>query len=134
MSKIVSLHTALCALVILTGCNSAPAMHQAQRQQVQMQPQSISALPTIQRRQLPPEGQQTLNLIERGGPFPYTKDGVVFGNYEGILPKQNKGYYHEYTVPTPGASTRGMRRIVCGPLPECYYTSDHYATFSRILP
>lgn len=81
---------------------------------------------------LPSEGRDTLRLIKQGGPFPYSRDGVVFGNFERILPKQSRGYYHEYTVKTPGARNRGARRIVCGPLPECYYTADHYKTFKRI--
>jgi len=83
--------------------------------------------------QLPPEGRDTLQLIKRGGPFPYPRDGVVFSNFERILPKQARGYYHEYTVKTPGISHRGARRIVCGVVPECYYTSDHYQSFKRIV-
>jgi len=82
--------------------------------------------------ELPPEGRETLRVIKQGGPFPYERDGVVFGNREKQLPKQARGYYHEYTVKTPGARNRGARRIVCGPLPECYYTGDHYQTFQRI--
>ncbi len=85
--------------------------------------------------QLPAEARQTLVLIKRGGPFPYTKDGAVFGNYEGVLPKQKRGYYHEYTVNTPGARNRGARRIIVGGafVPgEYYFTADHYATFFRI--
>ncbi len=89
-------------------------------------------LPVITAAELPAEGRETLSLIKQGGPFPYARDGVVFGNYERILPKQRRGYYHEYTVKTPGARNRGPRRIVCGPLPECYYTADHYQTFKRI--
>jgi ribonuclease T1 len=86
--------------------------------------------------ELPKEARHTLILIKQGGPFPYAKDGRVFGNYEGILPKQKRGYYHEYTVKTPGARNRGARRIVSGGDPtssgEYYYTDDHYATFRRI--
>lgn len=85
---------------------------------------------------LPREAQQTLWLIKKGGPFPYPKDGSVFRNYEQILPKQQRGYYREYTVKTPGARNRGARRIVAGGEPassgEYYYTDDHYATFRRI--
>lgn len=85
---------------------------------------------------LPKEAQQTLALIKKGGPFPYPKDGSVFRNYEGVLPKQKRGYYHEFTVPTPGARNRGARRIISGGDPatsgEYYYTDDHYATFRRI--
>ncbi len=82
--------------------------------------------------ELPPAARETLRLIQQGGPFPYTRDGVVFGNYEHRLPQRARGYYHEYTVPTPGTHGRGPRRIVCGPWPECYYTGDHYQTFRRI--
>ncbi len=81
---------------------------------------------------LPPEARATLHLIEQGGPFPFPRDGVTFGNREHRLPEQPRGYYHEYPVKTPGASGRGPRRIVCGPLPECYYTADHYRSFRRI--
>ncbi len=80
----------------------------------------------------PAEARATLQLIKQGGPFPYPRDGVVFGNYEHLLPKQPRGYYHEYTVKTPGEHGRGARRIVCGVVPECYYTGDHYQTFQRI--
>ena len=87
-------------------------------------------------RQLPQEARHTLGLIKQGGPFPYAKDGSVFRNYEGVLPKQKRGYYHEFTVPTPGARNRGARRIISGGDPatsgEYYYTDDHYATFRRI--
>ena len=85
---------------------------------------------------LPKEGRHTLALIKRGGPFPYPKDGRVFRNFEGVLPKQKRGYYHEFTVKTPGARNRGARRIVSGGDPqssgEYYYTDDHYETFRRI--
>lgn len=76
--------------------------------------------------------RDTLRAIKRGGPFAYDRDGAAFMNYERILPHQPRGYYHEYTVRTPGALDRGARRIVCGPLSECYYTADHYQTFIRI--
>jgi ribonuclease T1 len=87
---------------------------------------------TIAVAELPPEARETLQLIERGGPFPFPRDGVVFGNYEYALPKQPRGHYHEYTVKTPGAHNRGARRIVCGIVSECYYSDDHYRTFKRI--
>ncbi len=82
--------------------------------------------------QLPVEGRQTLALIKQGGPFPYAKDGSVFRNREGLLPQQPKGYYREYTVPTPGVSNRGARRIVAGGGKEFWYTADHYRSFRRI--
>jgi ribonuclease T1 len=81
---------------------------------------------------LPPEGRTTLGLIKNGGPFPYSKDGTVFSNYEGLLPAKPGGYYHEYTVITPGSHDRGARRIVAGSNGEYYYTDDHYASFRLI--
>jgi ribonuclease T1 len=82
---------------------------------------------------LPSQAYDTLDLIATNGPFPYSQDGVVFRNQEGVLPSQASGYYHEYTVKTPGSSTRGARRIVTGKKSEeDYYTSDHYVTFDLI--
>ena len=88
--------------------------------------------------ELPRQGVETYHLILQGGPFPYEKDGTVFGNRERLLPAQKRGYYREYTVPTPGSRDRGARRIVCGGAPKapdaCFYTADHYASFRRIVP
>ena len=85
---------------------------------------------------LPPEARATLAQIHRGGPFRYDRDGIAFGNREHLLPPKPRGYYHEYTVPTPGAATRGARRIICGGPPRtpdaCWYTADHYQSFRRI--
>jgi ribonuclease T1 len=82
---------------------------------------------------LPTQAHDTLDLIDRGGPFPYSQDGIVFQNREGVLPSQSSGYYHEYTVITPGSPTRGARRVVTGEEhQEDYYTADHYDTFARI--
>jgi ribonuclease T1 len=81
---------------------------------------------------LPQEARKTLELIRRGGPYPYRQDGRVFGNRERLLPIKSQGYYHEYTVPTPGAHDRGARRIVSGRDGEYYYTDDHYGSFRRI--
>jgi ribonuclease T1 len=81
---------------------------------------------------LPPEARTTLRLIDQSGPFPYSRDGITFGNYERQLPARPRGYYHEYTVPTPGARNRGARRIIVGKQHERYYTDDHYRTFRRI--
>lgn len=97
------------------------------------------AVGTVPLAALPVEAQQTERLVRSGGPFPYAKDGIVFGNREQILPRQPRGYYREYTVRTPGSKDRGARRIVCGGLeprePEaCFYTEDHYASFKRIAP
>ncbi len=86
----------------------------------------------IQVGSLPPEARQTLQLIKRGGPFPYSRDGVRFGNREGLLPAQPRNYYREYTVPTPGLNHRGARRIVAGNGGDYWYTADHYRSFKRI--
>lgn len=81
---------------------------------------------------LPREARETLALIRKGGPFPYARDGSVFGNREARLPKRKRGYYREYTVRTPGVRTRGARRIVAGSAGDYWYTQDHYGTFRRI--
>lgn len=96
-----------------------------------------AAQPVVAIDALPQQARVTLQLIRTGGPFPYGKDGIVFGNREHQLPRRERGFYHEYTVPTPGARDRGARRIVCGgsqPLrPEaCFYSDDHYASFRLI--
>ncbi|NKE66686.1 guanine-specific ribonuclease N1 and T1 [Ramlibacter sp. RBP-2] len=91
----------------------------------------------VQVAELPPQARETYGLIRRGGPFPYEKDGSVFGNRERLLPAARRGYYREYTVATPGSRDRGARRIVCGGpvrVPHaCYYTADHYASFRQIV-
>jgi ribonuclease T1 len=97
-----------------------------------------SQLETVALASLPSEAQTTERLIRAGGPFPYTKDGSRFGNRERLLPAKARGYYREYTVKTPGSRDRGARRIVCGgqqpTAPDaCFYTSDHYTSFRRIV-
>ncbi|HEU5088418.1 MAG TPA: ribonuclease domain-containing protein [Roseiflexaceae bacterium] len=89
-------------------------------------------LPIVAVARLPVEAQQTIALILAGGPFPYDRDGDVFRNREGLLPGRPSGYYHEYTVVTPGSDDRGARRIVAGSQGELYYTDDHYASFVRV--
>lgn len=81
---------------------------------------------------LPKEAQETLALIDRGGPYPYRQDNAVFGNRERLLPAKSNGYYHEFTVMTPGEADRGPRRLVRGAEGETYYTSDHYASFHLV--
>jgi ribonuclease T1 len=98
----------------------------------------VDSLDTVALSSLPVQAQQTRHLIDVGGPFPHDKDGVVFGNRERVLPRRERGFYREYTVPTPGSRDRGARRIVCGgKLPTqpdaCYYTADHYASFKLIV-
>lgn len=90
--------------------------------------------PTISFDRLTPEARETIRLIARGGPFPYRQDGVVFENRERLLPIKASGYYHEYTVETPGSPDRGARRIIAGGQGELFYTSDHYASFKRVVP
>jgi ribonuclease T1 len=97
-----------------------------------------SSTGTVALTELPAEARATERLIRSGGPFVHGKDGAAFGNRERLLPAQPRGFYREYTVRTPGARDRGARRIVCGgPRPTepeaCFYTSDHYATFRRIV-
>ena len=91
-----------------------------------------SGLPTIAASELPREGRETLRLIHRGGPFPYDRDGITFQNRELILPAQPRGYYAEYTVPTPGESDRGARRLVAGDGGDVYFTDDHYRSFRQV--
>ncbi|WP_342667884.1 ribonuclease domain-containing protein [Deinococcus marmoris] len=127
------------------------AQHQNQQSQTQQTRPPAQQAPSASSRdpqsglrwvgtsELPREGTQLLRTISRGERFRYSKDGTTFGNRERILPRQGSGYYREYTVPTPGESDRGARRIVCGGQPvtstaECYYTADHYASFRRIRP
>jgi ribonuclease T1 len=97
-----------------------------------------SAVASVAYTGLPPQGQEVMEQIRQGGPFRYEKDGTVFGNRERLLPSQRRGYYREYTVPTPGLSHRGAKRIVCGGQqprsPDaCYYTEDHYSSFRLIV-
>ncbi|MEU7544926.1 ribonuclease [Streptomyces sparsogenes] len=93
----------------------------------------VAAVGDICYSDLPSQAHDTLDLIEAGGPFPYPQDGTVFQNREGVLPAQASGYYHEYTVVTPGSDDRGARRIVTGrKTDEDYYTADHYASFDLV--
>jgi ribonuclease T1 len=94
----------------------------------------FNQIPAVRLAALPSEARTTLALIQRGGPFPYPRDGIEFQNRELRLPKQIRGYYHEYTVPTPGATDRGARRIIAGVHQDFFYTENHYRSFLRILP
>ena len=94
---------------------------------------STKAVGDICYSRLPSQAHDTIRLIDAGGPYPYPKDGTVFSNREGVLPKNTAGYYHEYTVKTPGSPDRGARRVITGQKThEDYYTADHYATFDRV--
>jgi ribonuclease T1 len=114
------------AAMLLVGAAAGPAHAR----------ESAPALPEIALADLPPQAREVHALILHGGPFAYERDGVTFGNRERLLPAKPRGFYHEYTVRTPGTKSRGARRIVCGgpkTAPEvCYWTADHYASFSRI--
>jgi ribonuclease T1 len=101
-------------------------------------PVTVNLSEVIRFTELPQQGQQIYTLIQQGGPFASEKDGTVFGNRERLLPASKRGFYREYTVPTPGLKHRGVRRIVCGGQPRrpdvCYYTADHYESFRQIVP
>ncbi len=92
-----------------------------------------AASDTVTVAELPREARQTLALIKEGGPFPYDRDGIIFGNFEKRLPSQPRGYYREYTVKSSWRRDRGPRRIVAGKQGEYFYTEDHYRSFRRII-
>ncbi len=96
-------------------------------------PAADDTLPPIQFAELPSQAQEAIRLIDRGGPFPYDRDGITFGNRERLLPIRADGYYREYTVITPGSSDRGARRVIAGRGGELYYTDDHYESFRRVV-
>jgi len=121
--------TRVIVLVLLTSLLGWAAPAWAQRSG----PQANARGDTIRMAELPPEARHTIELIRKKGPFPYAKDGAVFGNREGRLPKQRRGYYREYTVKTPGERTRGARRIVSGAGGERWYTADHYSSFRLVV-
>ena len=125
----------LAATALLAAGLLAAACDSAARQS----PATASEAGAVALAQLPSQAQGTWRRIHAGGPFPYEKDGQVFGNRERLLPRQPRGYWREYTVRTPGVQGRGARRIVCGGAqptkPEaCYYTADHYSSFKKITP
>jgi len=123
---------ALTGMLLATLCGVLGPSHPVEAREMRPQDGSIALA------QLPAQGQQTYRAIFTGGPFRHEKDGVVFGNRERLLPRERRGHYREYTVDTPGARTRGARRIVCGGPPTtpeaCWYTADHYASFRKIVP
>ncbi|MFB7181273.1 ribonuclease domain-containing protein [Streptomyces sp. NPDC056257] len=133
----------LCAaLVGAVGCGGqkpAPAAASASASARGVGPGSSTApawakgMAAVRADALPQQARDVLALIDRGGPYPYRQDGTVFGNFEKALPRQKRGYYHEFTVPTPGERDRGARRIVTGEGGEFFYTDDHYDTFKAVL-
>ncbi|WP_030706376.1 ribonuclease domain-containing protein [Streptomyces sp. NRRL F-2580] len=133
----------LCAaLVGAVGCGGqkpAPAAASASASARGVGPGSSTApawakgMATVRADALPQQARDVLALIDKGGPYPYRQDGTVFGNFEKALPRQKRGYYHEFTVRTPGERDRGARRIVTGEGGEFFYTDDHYDTFKAVL-
>lgn len=118
----------VCCAVLVTGCSSGGGAETETSA-----PAWARGMATVPADRLPAEARRTLGLIDDGGPFPYEKDGSVFSNFERELPRRERGYYREYTVPTPGERDRGARRIVTGSGGETYYTDDHYASFKAVL-
>lgn len=125
MRKLTNFGLALLLAILCVGADA-----------IGVQAKGPGGLATVALSSLPPEARATLARIKRGGPFRYRQDGSVFGNRERHLPSRPRGYYREYTVPTPGAKDRGARRIVAGgdvrSSGEYYYTEDHYNSFRRI--
>ncbi|MGQ4384490.1 ribonuclease domain-containing protein [Streptomyces sp. SAS_270] len=123
----------VCLAVLLTGCSSSTDAATGSSSSASAPARVPDGTGTVAASALPAEARQTLALIDQGGPFPYARDGVVFGNFERELPSHQRGYYHEYTVRTPGSRDRGARRIVTGQGGEIYYTDDHYKSFRAVL-
>lgn len=115
-----------------SGGSSTTSSRSAASQAPAPAPRDASGLPSVEVADLPTEARHTLELIAAAGPYPYPRDGVVFQNRERLLPRKARGYYHEYTVPTPGEGDRGARRIITGKGGELYWTPDHYRSFSVI--
>lgn len=132
IARIGALGALVSTLLIGGAATSATAVTPAASQTVASS-QVIAAVGDICYSDLPSQAHDTLDLIEKGGPYPFPQDGTVFQNREGVLPSQSSGYYHEYTVITPGSDDRGARRIVTGKqTDEDYYTADHYASFDLV--
>ena len=128
---------ALIALLVLLAAGyavrAAQETHHPDRSTVSSAPTHLApAQNAVALSSLSAQARHTVALIQVGGPFPYARDGIVFENAEHHLPRHASGYYHEYTVPTPGESDRGARRIIVGLGGEYYYTADHYESFRRV--
>ncbi len=130
MARIAAVKFALTSILLAASVSANLAQARTDHPQA-------SSPAAIRLAELPVQGRETYELIRRGGPFPFGKDGAVFGNRERSLPAEKRGYYREYTVATPGSRDRGARRIVCGGAARaphaCYYTADHYGSFRRIV-
>ncbi len=127
MARLGALSLALAAALVAVWFVFAPGEGQA----LWRAPTALAST-DVQVHQLPPEARQTLLRIKHGGPYPFSKDDSIFGNREGRLPRQQRGYYREYTVITPGSRDRGARRIIAGQAGDYWYTADHYRSFRRI--
>lgn len=132
--RFASLFLTALALIGFTAVLHVEAQPASNHSQLTAQPTILVrvATPAVTVDRLPPEARSTINLIRKGGPFPYAKDGTVFRNRERRLPQAATGYYREYTVKTPGSRDRGARRLITGRGGEIYYTGDHYASFVRV--
>ncbi|MFJ9645340.1 ribonuclease domain-containing protein [Streptomyces sp. NPDC101206] len=128
---------ALLFCLVLAACGGAgggPSADGATRDAARVSaPAWAAGMATVRAEELPRQARDVLALIDEGGPYPYRQDGTVFGNFEKVLPRQERGYYREYTVKTPGERDRGPRRIVTGRGGEFYYTDDHYDSFKAVL-
>jgi ribonuclease T1 len=124
------------ASAVVEAFQPTPSEQKAASSQVDSASRETFSGGTVKTAELPKQAVATLRKIEAGGPFPFEKDGIVFGNRERALPAHPRGFYREYTVPTPRARNRGARRIVCGgprrQIDNCFYSDDHYASFKRI--
>jgi ribonuclease T1 len=133
MSRLAAIKLALTSALLAAAVSGVPQVQARGTVDEAIRGQAATVLVT----ELPRQGRETYELIRQGGPFPFDKDGTVFGNRERLLPIERRGYYREYTVKTPGSRDRGARRIVCGGpkrVPHaCYYTADHYASFRKIV-
>lgn len=118
----------LAAVLALTGCSASTTTTPP------APTTGASGLPLIAVSDLPAQAQQTFDLVQEGGPFPYSQDGQVFGNRERLLPAQENGWYREYTIPTPGSPDRGAARFVVGEDETFFYTDDHYDSFAEVIP
>ncbi|MFJ8819134.1 ribonuclease domain-containing protein [Amycolatopsis thermoflava] len=119
-------------LTLFTGFGLAAPASAAPLSAAQAECGDTSGFTVVALSSLPAEATDTYELIQQGGPYPYEQDGTVFQNREGLLPACASGYYHEYTVETPGSDDRGARRIVTGSAGEYFYTGDHYASFDLV--
>ncbi|HTE16307.1 MAG TPA: ribonuclease domain-containing protein [Burkholderiales bacterium] len=135
MKKIINKIKYLCVFIAAVMLIAPATAQQLLREGAPEMPRRVQpSLADVAVKNLPPEARETLTLIEKGGPYPFDRDGIVFGNFEKRLPIKDRGYYNEFTVKTPGIKHRGARRIVTGKGGDKYYSDDHYKTFKRIVP